>query len=219
MYYIIRLLLVAVILFVFLFIFHKKKVQFTKIKIVVISVVSIVFFILLNMFPIENAFLRFNTIEDALAYSGFKSSILQVVEEDDCAFIIAGESLNSTSLHTVTKYGEKWGLMDADSENGLYQSNPSQSQYGTSFIGSVIYNKKCNKSFINLSATYIDTSNKNFVIKDKYEKEYKIIDKKQTLNITTVFYYTITDYNIPNAFSIYTSEEAIILRKTLLSVL
>ena len=219
MYYIIRLLLVAIILFVFLFFFYKKKVRFTKIKIVLISVAFIVFLILLNMLPIENTFLRFNTIEDALAYSGFKSSILQVIEEDDCAFIIAGESLNSTSLHTVTKYGEKWGLIDADSENGLYQSNPSQSQYGTSFIGSAIYNKKCNKSFVKLSAVYIDASNKNFAIEDEFQNKYKIMDKNQTLNITTVFYCTITDYKIPNKFSIYTNEESIIFRKTFLSVI
>lgn len=123
-------------MFVYCYI-KKRKWKWNKLKIFIAIISSVVLYMLLVLFPIESSFLRFETIEQAFNYSAGGMKIQNIIEEKDCAFIISRKSENSTSFHTITKFDDKWGMIDVALNNNPFVLNKE------SDIEKVIYSATC----------------------------------------------------------------------------
>lgn len=74
-------------------------------------------FILLSTYPFECYFVTFNTVEESLSYKGIELVNANIYESDKTVFI-ADE--DTSKLYSITKIGDKFGVVDFQSENCNY---------------------------------------------------------------------------------------------------
>lgn len=101
--------------------FKKKKVdKYTKLIffITLIIVIIVIIVTCISFYPIEGAFIRFDCPEDSLNYSLVDNFLRDniILESEGCDFIFSRRS-NNSSYHVVSKYGEKFGMLDYKSES------------------------------------------------------------------------------------------------------
>lgn len=72
---------------------------------------------IITSYPFEGSFLRFDTPEASLKYSSSKSIFREntFFEGERCYFVVSTES-NNVSYHSISKYGDKFGVADYKSE-------------------------------------------------------------------------------------------------------
>lgn len=149
-------------------------------RIACIKFVIVFALVLASFYPFEGAFIRFNSPEASLNYSKNDNISREniILEDEKCYFIYSRKS-NNSSFHSVSKYGEKVGMVDYNSKQkhlgtNIYDNHPIHCQ--------AVYDKNSN------SSCYFVT----YLLPDE-EKYDVLIDGKEAQCI----------YQSPNALNVY----------------
>lgn len=165
----------------------------------------VVLLIGLSAFPIENAFLRFDSLASSFSYSQLPNEkLLHTIVEKDCAFIISGENMSSTSISTSSKYGDKWGLIEPyPCQKTQATSTKNMDETVKTVMCSSTYNKNSNKYITVFSGFFKKNAKMNLSVKSESGSDYKLFYHSDDDNVSTREYYLIDEGKIPNSLCIY----------------
>jgi len=109
LYLLIRIVIIAIITLITILIHNKFDHISNKRKSKTISflVVIAIFYVLL-LIPFEAEIIKFKSPIDAFQYSYFNEKIINVIEEDDCAFILYGKDPASMQFTVIEKKNDNW---------------------------------------------------------------------------------------------------------------
>lgn len=200
LFYFIRMLILILIILLFILFSKKFKWKFGRVKIFIVVIAFAAIYAIMVLLPLESSFLKFDTVEQAFEYSGGGETIQNKFEENDCAFIISGRSKNSTSLHTLTKYGQDWGMLDiASTAKPFFPSENTTSEKAV-FSASCITNNEKNKTLIIVRVLYSEIS--DFKIFNENGDEFSVLTQQKENDISSREYYIIQNTTIPNEFQV-----------------
>lgn len=203
LFYLIRILVVVALVFLFIAISKKRKWKFNKLKIFLVILSSLATYVLLFLFPIESSFLRFETIEQAFNYSAGGEMIQNKIEEKDCAFIISQRSENSTSLHTVTKHDQKWGMMDTASTSSPFIPSNNTILGNVILSASCISNNEKEKTLVVVRILSSNEFDEGLKITNERGDEFILLDQQIKNNIFSAEFYRVEKGEIPTEFEVY----------------
>ena len=195
-----------------------KKIRFTKLRKKLIALGGVCIFFLLFVFPIEGNWLKFSSVEDSFQYSCVGESIVDVFYEDDCAFIISAKNDTATTVHTITKYGDEWGMVDVHSHNKFYRSGFVESNYGPSeylhLSANVVGNEEKEKYIVIISGYFSEEIEPPVLLSSKNEP-YHLLNNGENQPQTGakyLQYYDMEDGELPKELIVYLAEERFILK-------
>lgn len=203
MFYLIRILFVAVIVFLFIVISKKKKWKFNKLKICISIIFFVTLYVIIALFPIESSFLRFKTIEHAFNYSSGGMTIQNIIEEKDCAFIISSKSENSTSFHTITKFDDKWGMIDVALNNSPFVLNKeSDIEKKAIYSASCVTNRETEKTLVIIRLLTDNLSLKDLKIANCQGEEFVPLKQQEIGGVYSREFYKIEEGPLPSDFEV-----------------
>ena len=203
MFYLIRILVVVAIVCLFIVISKKRKWKWNKLKIFIAIISSVVLYMLLVLFPIESSFLRFETIEQAFNYSAGGMKIQNIIEEKDCAFIISRKSENSTSFHTITKFDDKWGMIDVALNNNPFVLNKESDIEKVIYSATCVTNRETEKTLIIIRLLTDDLSIKDLKITNCQGGEFIPLKQQELGGVYSREFYKIEEGMLPSDFEVY----------------
>lgn len=124
---------------------REKGVEKNTQNIACVILIIILVITLISFLPIENKFIRFNSLEDSMNYS-VSDNFLQkntILNGERCYFILSRRG-NNMNFHTISKYGEKVGMVDYKSERK--QLGINRDSTGRLIDCYAVYNEKSNQS-------------------------------------------------------------------------
>lgn len=213
MYFLLRFVIIIVfvlILLAFLKLFH---VEFSKKKKIAISFICIVCIAAIFYFPLEGAFIRFDTLEQAFSYSSFGNRILNVYEAENSTFIVSGKDKNQLTYYNVTKYDNKYGMLNYDTELSTYKTNLIKSnEENISVSATSLYNKNTNESMLCVILLSKNTG-EPIIVQSSDHEEIKYYSDDGDKKVFNKKYYLIFESRIPDDVYIYLNGQKVNFEK------
>ena len=212
MRYFITLLVFVIIGIVIFVVLAKKKIKLTRPKKLLIVLAWLATFSL-ALYPFEGTITEFDSPGQALRYSSYNETICEQINVPGGAFLICnvGEGNSSTTVHSIEKHAEKWGMIGLHEEQKLINSSlvvPSSDTLvfeSVTFIGSFTYNQNFHKTLIDLSGTFHNIPSVS--IKDMEGNAFTVYASKENMNgIYTLNMYLVLDGGIPKEMEIYIND-------------
>ena len=195
LYVIYRIAAILLIIGICILIFRKKCLLLFRTK--ALSITTVLFVIVLFYtslyLPIEENWVRFDTPEEAFEYTYFNKKILQVIEDEECAFIVYEDSNMGVMYISLDKEDGQWKMHNAYS---AYSINLKPLGYE-----SIIYvtNSDCSKTLIIIEEYFLKTNQGRKIIEDNLNSEFKCFHTlRESTGQYTVFTYTVIEANIDN---------------------
>lgn len=167
--YIIMFIIILISILVHLF-FIKKH---TRKKIIILIILLLIIYQVIMVIPIEEHFIKFDTLEEAFNYSYSDYQIIQVVEKDEYAFVICSKNDGTTKRYThFIKNNEKWTVTSPNAEGTKSKATSK------GFLISVNKIKKKNSMLVSIG--YFDVLYKNPDIKDSINSDFMLNKELET---------------------------------------
>lgn len=191
--YIIMFIIMLIIIIVYLFLIKKH----TKKRICILIIALLIIYQLIMIIPIEEYFIKFNTLEEAFNYSYNGYQIIQVIEKDEYAFVICSKNDGTTKRYThFIKENEKWKVTSP------YVEGTKSKATSKGFLISVNRIKGKNIMFVSIGYFNIlyenldirDSIGTDFRLEKEFEtKEYKYYSRTAIIEDIPEDYYLIID--------------------------
>lgn len=215
MYFLLRLVIIAVFVLLLIAFFKLFHINFSKKKKIFISIISIICIALIFYFPFEGAFIRFNSLEESFSYSSFGNKMLNVYKAEDSVFIVSGKDKNQLTYYGVTKYDNKYGMLNYDTERTTYKTNlikTSKDNINMSVSATCLYNKKTNESMLCVILLSKNTGEPIIVQADNKQKIINCSDDGNE-EVYNKKYYLIYESSIPDDAYIYVNGQKVNFEK------
>lgn len=189
MYLIIRIIIIVVLL-ILLNLLVKKVIDISNVrKYRIIMIVLFIFiFYIICLIPFENMIINFKSPNEAFKYMYGNKNIIQVIEDNNYAFIIYGEDGSSVSYTHLQNKDGGWKIHNMLNFGNVIFKNINGYQID-------IYNiKNPNRKLIIIREGNLPEAKCDFIISDNKNSTFKnFYSKYKYVNYYTVFYYTIID--------------------------
>lgn len=212
-YLLVRFIIIIILVIVVILLIKKKKIKIHKKRYYVLFAVGIcVMTVIIFNWRIEGNFIKFDSLEDSFNYSVMGGEQNTVIEDDNCVFIVSQIDESTFEYHTASKFDDKWGMVDFNSQGqGYIISNKNNNSKINSCGIIVINNKDYNKSAYILTYTKIfenDEKIENIIDVESKEK-YKILTEEHGESWIKTQYYIVKDGGIPKEFTVNIDGEEI----------
>ena len=188
LYVIYRIAAILLIIGICILIFRKKCLLLFRTK--ALSITTVLFVIVLFYtslyLPIEESWVRFDTPEEAFEYTYFNKKILQVIEDEECAFIVYEDSNMGVMYISLNKEDDKWKMHNAYSAYSINLVHLDNSTI-------IRVDSDNNKNLI-LIREYLDTNISNKLIEDNQNSEFRCFSiLREKARKYVIYTYTIID--------------------------
>lgn len=191
LYLLVRIVAIVVLSLIFLMSFKRVLLGLKrKNKMILLGIFLISNYILL-LFPFENMILKFNSPIDAFNYMYFNQNVIQVIEDNNCAFIVYGQDGSSVSYTTVQNQDGKWKI------HSPYTTSNIRIKGFDKYIVVTYHVEGSNKTLIVVSEGNLSKSKSDIEISDNKNSQFKsFFSKYKHVDYYTVFNYTVINTNI-----------------------
>ncbi len=117
MHNIIEMVLTVIIIILFILYLIAIRGRFNRTMLIVSLVTFILLLYLVRFLPVDYPFVTFNSPTKAFYYTNHEVSIIDIIETDDCAYIIYDKNSKSSDndigvyVSTILKRGDEWGYV------------------------------------------------------------------------------------------------------------
>lgn len=195
--YIIIFIIMLIIIIVYLFLIKKH----TKKRICILIIALLIIYQLIMIIPIEEYFIKFNTLEEAFNYSYNGYQIIQVIEKDEYAFVVYSNDGGTTRQYThFIKNGNKWEVTSPNVGSTKIKA--------TSKGFSIVTNRIKEKNSMFVCIGYLDTLYKNPDIRDSINSNFMLEKEFETAKFKSYSRIAIIE-NVPEDYYLIIEGEKI----------
>lgn len=193
MYTILRIVILLFIISIILIVNRKNTNISGRRKISKFVALSLVFFWILLLIPFENYILNFNTPEEVFKYGFFYKDIINIVEDNDTAYITYLNSDSSFSYESVVKKNGSWKL-----PNNLNINKVKFIIYKDYSI-TILKSENGEKAFVKVSNMHLYDSSNQISVSDNRNSIFKTFSSRLKIyNQDILHYYTIVNLPLDN---------------------
>lgn len=208
-YFILRQILAIIYLILNVFILFLIKMKLSKIKFIISLIISVICFGVFSIYmgtPIEQRWVKFDTIEQAFKYSYPEDEIVKIIEKDNYAIVIYDFDNRGRTVTFFKKVDNKWLVT-----NG---SNSKQKLYYTQQYGIITDRSTDGKTkFIAISFSNITGANKEISISDNYNTKFIYVETMEKSGDMMYEYYGIIE-NIKDDYYLTINGNTVSLNET-----
>ena len=189
MYILIRILILVLLTLLIAWICRRKKYHPPVALMIIYGIVLAILYGVSLFIPFESILPGYATPETAFRIANPTENILQVIEDEDCAFIIFGKDGSDVKFSTVNKRGGRW--RPCNIFNGYDEKLIAVGQT----IATRLINTTANKQCILIKETQINNPNDRLDISDNASSKFNHFSfRLSNMNIYTNIYYSIMPF-------------------------
>lgn len=206
-YFILRQIIAIVYLIFNILVLYLIKVKLNKFKVIMALIISVICFGLFSIYmgtPIEQKWIKFDTIEQAFNYSYPRCRIVKKIEKNNYAIVIYDYDNGDRTVTFFEKVDNKWLVTNGtNSKQKLYNLQ----QYG------IITDKSTDgkKMFIAISNT--TETDKEMTIVDNYNTEFIYVETMENSGNMMYEYYGIVE-NMKDDYYLTINGNKVLLNRT-----